>query len=89
MFPHYDYRHQDHWRQAVKIPTEWTATERIDMATVLLKCIQDDLIANRYFLLRLPTVQLVLDVLHLDPLALNEVRPIFVRALSAYGVPWT
>jgi hypothetical protein len=73
----------------VKIPTEWTMTERIDMATTLLKCIQDDLIANRYFLLRLPTIQLALDVLHLDPLALNEARPTFVRVLSDYGVPWT
>ena len=71
----------------MKIPTEWTATERIDVATKLLGIIQADIPAERYGRLGRPNIQSVLHVLHLDPVTLNEVRDDLVCILTASGVP--
>jgi hypothetical protein len=70
----------------MKIPTEWTTAERIDMATTLLRCMQIPLISDRHAQLDLPTTQMVLDILHLDPLKLNALRDSLTRMLRAWDI---
>jgi len=54
------------------VPTEWTAADRILVATKLLEIIQFDIRADRYGMVNRPNIASVLYVLHDSPDVLNQ-----------------
>jgi hypothetical protein len=73
----------------MKIPTEWTTAERIDMATTLLQIIRNDVLRECYSRDEHPDIPLVLRVLNDDPATLNNEHSWvwLKRALEACGIP--
>jgi hypothetical protein len=72
----------------MKIPTEWTAAERIDLATTMLNIIHKDIKAGRYEYAEHPSIGMVLMILHEDPTRLNRLdnRVWIARTLRLCGV---
>jgi hypothetical protein len=56
------------------ISDDWTPTERIRVATILLTEIQKDIYADRYGLTGRPNITIVRMVLGADALQLNQIR---------------
>lgn len=68
----------------MKIPTEWTAVERIQTATVVLNHVLGNLPLAQFIELH-PALGAVVSVLNDDPVALNDNRARFQRYLQAQG----
>ncbi len=57
-----------------QLPTEWTAVERIQAATVLLNGLKRDIAAGRYGSPSVPDITTALHILNSDPVTLNASR---------------